>query len=336
MKNISIIYGGRSTEHDASIKSYENIMENIDLNKFIVKNIIYVDRKGKIFCNNEQVPFGKLVEVFLEENTFILNLLHGNEGEDGSWSGLADILDLKGSFESVNTSSILMNKQQQSDIIKSRCSDILKVPHTILCSFNDEKEEFVKKLKNIKTKFVVVKPSNMGASHLTEKIKKDDVESIKRLLEKIYEYDNNALIQEYIQAEEYTCGVVRKENEPYALEVINVHTGEMFLGHKEKHSKGLTEVLFINNELTNKIKEISIELFNIFGVIGMCRFDFLVNNNGIYFLEGNLIPGFSKGSAFPRMLKESGITMNIFLEELIKSFENKKERNKYLKYDIED
>lgn len=336
MKMISILYGGRSTEHDASIKSYENIIENIDSNKFIVKYNIYIDRNGEIFCNSQKISFGEIIGILFEENIFTLNLLHGTEGEDGSWSGLADIRDLKGSFESVNTSSILMNKQQQCDIIKSRYNHILKVPYTILCNIKDDKEKIVEKLKCIKTDLVVVKPNNMGASHLTEKIEKNDIKSIQKLLDKIYEYDDNALIQEYIQAEEYTCGVIRKENKPFALEVINVHTGNMFLGHKEKHNKGLTEVLFVDNLLTNKIKEISIMLFQIFDVVGMCRFDFLVKNNEIYFLEGNLIPGFSKGSAFPRMLKESGITINHFLEELINSFENKREKKKYLKYNIED
>lgn len=336
MRKLSIIYGGRSTEHDASIKSYENIIENLDEKKFKIKDSIYVDREGKIFLNEKEITLGNLIDKIENDKVFLINLLHGTEGEDGSWSGIMDIRDIGGSFESVNTSSILMNKKQQEDIVKSRCSDILKTPHTVFCKYNDDIDQIMEQIKNIKTEYVVVKPNNMGASHLTEKLRKDDIDNIKKLINAIHEYDEGVLIQEYIQAEEYTCGIIRKGNEPFALEVINVHTSESFLGHKEKHNKGYTEVAFVNNELTDKIKEISKRLFNIFGVIGMCRFDFLIRGDNIYYLEGNLIPGFSKGSAFPRMLKQSNVDMNEFIEELIKSFENRKVRNKCLKYNIED
>ena len=336
MKKISIIYGGRSTEHDASIKSYENITENLDATKFSVENSIYIARDGEVYFNEEKISFGMLMEKLEKNDSFLINLLHGTEGEDGAWSGIMDIRDIKGSFESVNTSSILMNKKQQEDIIKNRCQDILKTPVTVTCKYNENIEEKIKEIEKINTEFVVVKPNNMGASHLTEKIKITDKKQIKELIIKIHEYDEIALIQEYIQASEYTCGLIRMNNEIFPLEVINVNTEGQFLGHKEKHNKGYTKVMFVNTELTDKIKNISKRLFDLFGVIGMCRFDFLVKGEDIYYLEGNLIPGFSKGSAFPRMLKETNVDINEFLEELIYSFQNKKKITKYLKYNIED
>lgn len=336
MKKISIIYGGRSTEHDASIKSYENIVEQLDKNRFSIENCVYIERDGTVLLNKRKISFGTLIDTMEKSDTFLINLLHGTEGEDGAWSGVADIRDIKGSFESVNTSSILMNKKQQEDIIKSTYKNVLKTPLTITCKYGDDMKKAINEIKTIKSEYVVVKPNNMGASHLTEKIKTTNIEAIEKLIANIHKYDEMALIQEYIQGDEYTCGVIRKNNDLLALEVIKVNTHEQFLGHKEKHNKGYTEVLFINNELTNTIKDMSKKLFNLFGVIGMCRFDFLVKNNTIYYLEGNLIPGFSKGSAFPRMLKESNIDMNDFIEVLINSFSNKKKRIKYLKYDIED
>ena len=167
MKQLSIIYGGRSTEHDASVKSYENIKEHLDKNKFNIKNTIYVDRNGKLFFNEKEISFGNLIDNIEKDKVFLINLLHGTEGEDGSWSGIMDIRDIEGSFESVNTSSILMNKKQQEDIVKSRCSDVLKIPHTICCKYNDDIEQVIKHIECIKTEYVVVKPNNMGASHLT-------------------------------------------------------------------------------------------------------------------------------------------------------------------------
>ena len=73
-----------------------------------------------------------------------------------------------------------------------------------------------------------------------------------------------------------------------------------------------------------------------FNVIGMCRFDFLVTSSGqLYYLEGNLIPGFSNGSAFPMMLKEENISLTDFTVNLFEAFEKQKKLNKYLFYNID-
>ena len=67
----------------------------------------------------------------------------------------------------------------------------------------------------------------------------------------------------------------------------------------------------------------------------MCRFDFLVSNSKIYYLEGNLIPGFSNESAFPMMLKEAKISLSDFLSYLINSYDKTEKKNKYLPYRID-
>ena len=137
MKKIGIIYGGRSTEHDASLKSQENFYNNLDKGIFDIKELIFVDREGKIFFNGEEISFGNLIDK-IQRNSDIsyLNLLHGQEGEDGSWSGVFDICDIKGTFETVNTSSILMNKYQQSSVVFSLSSDLL-IPVTKIVKKED-------------------------------------------------------------------------------------------------------------------------------------------------------------------------------------------------------
>ena len=90
--NIGIIYGGRSTEHDASIKSKENFCNNLD-NRFNIVELVFVDRLGNIQLNNKNISFGDLINhVKDNKEIFYINLLHGQEGEDGSWSGVFDII----------------------------------------------------------------------------------------------------------------------------------------------------------------------------------------------------------------------------------------------------
>jgi len=336
MNKIGIFYGGRSTEHDASLKSKETICEMAT--DFEIVDLVFVDRNGEIFLNEKKITLGELID-HLKENkdVFYLNFLHGQEGEDGSWCGLFDIIDVVGSFESVNTSSILMNKYQQS-MVAGQTINNLNIPKSALIYKTDDKSQIILKLNSINSDFVIVKPNSMGASHFTDKFATKDSDQIVDFVKKILEYDDFAIIQEYIDGEEYTCGVIMIDGKIKTLPIIHVKSSiEGFLGHTSKHTKASSNIDFNDFKESSQISEITEKLWNLFGIKGMCRFDFLISPNGsIYFLEGNLLPGFSGGSAFPRMLKMAGVSINDFIKNLIQNFQQNKVRNKFLPYSIED
>ena len=338
MKDIAIIYGGRSTEHDASVKSKETFVENLSKDRFNIVEIIFVDREGRIFCNEEEIKIGDLVnKIKYNKSIFYLNLLHGNEGEDGAWCGVFEVCDGIGSFETVNTSSILMNKYQQSCVVNG--SNLgLKIPQTVLVRSGYSDERIKQKINQITSEFIIVKPNTMGASHFTKKFSKEHTEQIINFIKSIFEYDKAVLVQEFIVGEEYTCGVIQYKGDIKPLPIIHVKTNTDFLGHEEKHKPGYTTIDFNDFDEKSKINKISSELFEIFNIIGMCRFDFLIESvsKQIYFLEGNLIPGFSSGSAFPRMLKKADVSFDDFVDNLYDSYTNYKKNNKYLPYKIED
>ena len=335
MRKIGIIYGGRSTEHDASLKSKENFFKNLDKDQFDIVELIFVDRYGRIYLNKKEITIGQLSnKIKYEKDIYYLNLLHGQEGEDGSWSGIFDICDGKGTFEKVNTSSILMNKYQQGIVAKYSLDEVL-MPQTVLIKENDILN-LSQKLKKLKSDYIIVKPNNMGASHFTEKLLKKDIGKINTLISKIFEFDDEVVIQEFIEGEEYTCGVINYNNELKPLPIIHAKSKTGMLDHRVKHRQGNVKCDFNNFNEKSKIEKISIELFKLFEVIGMCRFDFIVTpDSKIYYLEGNLIPGFSNESAFPMMLREANISLTEFTINLFNAYDNHKLKNKYLSYKID-
>jgi len=335
MKNLGIIYGGRSTEHDASLKSKDNFYNNLDREKFNVVELIFIDRDGSIYLNNSLISLGELIDKMkVNKDIFYLNLLHGQEGEDGSWSGIFDICDINGSFETVNTSSVLMNKFQQSAVVAYSFPNLL-IPKTQLIKRDDiDNLDFI--INNLECENIIIKPNTMGASHFVKKIKKTDIFEIKETLQKIFEFDREIIIQEFIQGEEYTCGVIKYENDTKSLPIIHVKSNFEFLDHVSKHSHGNTKCDFEYFEKSELLHDLSKQLFKMFNIIGMCRFDYLITDLGeIYYLEGNLIPGFSNGSAFPMMLKEENISLTDFTINFLKAYENSKGINKYLPYNID-
>ena len=90
MEKITVIYGGKSFEHDISIRSYKSFVENI--NKKYQLSTIYVDKDGLWHENNKLM--NNVVD-FLKEQDVIFPLIHGNIGEDGKLQGLFETFDIK-------------------------------------------------------------------------------------------------------------------------------------------------------------------------------------------------------------------------------------------------
>ena len=329
-RKIAFIYGGRSTEHDASLKSYESFINNLSTDDFYVCCNIFIDRYGKAYLNKKETTIGEIVDFIKDNNDiFWVNLLHGQEGEDGSWSGIFDIIDGKGTIESVFTSAILMDKYAQSCFAFHALRGMIKIPEMQILKKGDI-------FSNDKGwKKIVVKPNKMGASHFTEVFYENELEGMPYLADEIFKYSDTALIQEFINGDEYTCGVIKENGIIRTLPVIKVSTESGILGHMEKHKAGFAKVVFMEDDIANKIKKCSAKLFELFQVRGMARFDFIIQNDEIYFLEGNLIPGFSGESAFPMMLKKQGISLNEFLIILMDTYTYEEKQCKFLPYTIE-
>ncbi|PGW57453.1 D-alanine--D-alanine ligase family protein [Bacillus thuringiensis] len=355
MGKYCIFMGGRSTEHDASLLSYQGILKS-HLNplhtKIELMKVYYISRDGEVFLHDkspfplmedellqgEKLNVSKFIEMLCKDPTYQLNLLHGNEGEDGSWQGLADILDLNGSYESVFASSLTMNKWAQSILATSICQPELLIPRTWKVSESDD-DTFLKQIIfELKGKECVIKPNKMGASHFTETYKDINLEKLKEIKENILKYDTHVIIQEFIKGIEYTVGCISVNNKLEILPIIEAKTKRNFLGHTEKHRKGHIDirVIFDKKDLFDQLKRITEQLFIAFELSFMCRFDFIVDSSGsIYFLEGNSIPGLMSGSAFTKMLHESNFTFEDFLLFHIKSGENMEKIKKKLIYSIE-
>ena len=88
----------------------------------------------------------------------------------------------------------------------------------------------------------------------------------------------------------------------------------------------------VDDLLTKRIQELSVEIAGVFNIVGMCRFDFIVKNDKIYYLEGNLVPSLASTGSFNYMLKAAGIDFNDFVADIIYSFEQRQNSNKLLVY----
>ena len=311
MEKIGLIYGGKSFEHDISIKSKNSFINNI--NKKYDVSEIYVDKDGNWYKD------GKLLEniiEYLKELDIVFPLIHGNIGEDGKLQGLFETFNIKYVGSNTISSALAMDKGFCKIILDKY--NIKQVPYIIV----NKKS----KIKEIIEKFtfpVIIKPAN-GGSSIGINVANNTKELIKALT-KAFKYDKKVIVEKFIKARELEVGIINNNG------IITSSVGEIksngFYDYEAKYIKN-TEVIVDTNlkkETILKIKETARNVFKILECNDFARCDFLYDetNDELYFNEINTIPGFTEISMFPKLFIHDGYTYTEILDILIKSAKKK-------------
>jgi len=283
-KNIIILFGGRSAEHEVSINSASAVYDHLNKRKF--KPIcLYISKNGmwKVVdspkCADEKEPFSSFLpwntknHTELPESSVYFPVLHGPYGDDVFYEN---------------------NWVQDRKIV-------------------------IEKIKKKYSTPFFIKPSNLGSSIGITK-----VQSLSQLSEAIhlaFSYDNKILIEEAIEGREFECSVLGNENPVSSLpgEIIPSRT---FYDYQDKYIEGKTGFGIpadIPESTAKEIQRISIAAFKSIECSGMARVDFFLQKKSqkIYLNEINTIPGFTEISMYPKLWEASGMTFTQLLEKLI-------------------
>ncbi|MER8665546.1 D-alanine--D-alanine ligase [Mesorhizobium sp. M1148] len=336
---VSFIFGGISTEYDSSVSSLRNIISSylelpVNRRPFGVKNIYHLNRENGLI---RTIPLtgvseAQNIDAYIESNVaalggpllstigsvdpckeYLVNLLHGQFGEDGGIQWLAALLGLKGTFGDPHVASLTMNKHAMSLFVSSQLPpDIVRIPKTRLIKPKTVEHEIP--IANSMQGPVVVKPNSLGSSILTEVFddpvaRQDDMLEI---ISEILRYDRAALLQEYIPGYEYSCGCIVNASGITLLPVVEIQTQRRFFGSKEKNCSDLYGLRVVDDSdpISVKVKDITNKIAGAVDLYNIARFDFRVNDESeVYFLECNYLPGLGTGGIFPTMLQSAGMTV---------------------------
>ncbi|MCI5984372.1 MAG: D-alanine--D-alanine ligase [Firmicutes bacterium] len=307
MEKITVIYGGKSFEHDISIRSYKSFVENI--NKKYQLSTIYVDKDGLWHENNKLM--NNVVD-FLKEQDVIFPLIHGNIGEDGKLQGLFETFDIKYVGSNTISSALAMDKAFCKIILDKY--NIKQVPYVIL-----NKKTKIKEITSKLNYPVIVKPAN-GGSSIGISIANNARELVKAL-SNAFKYDKKVVVEKFVKARELEVGVI--ENNGIICSSIGEIKSQGFYDFDSKYIKD-TEVIVnadLKKETKLKIKEYAREIFKILECSGFARVDFLYDeiNEELYFNEINTIPGFTDISMFPKLFINDGYSYSEIIDILIKN-----------------
>ena len=305
---IAVLAGGLSNEREVSLRSGKNVFKA--LIELGYKNVTLIDVDRNIAST-------------LKENKieYAFNVLHGRYGEDGCVQGVLEFLNIPYTGCGVMASAICMDKI----MTKSVLAGYKDIP--LIKSINAySKEEAKTKVKELNFP-IIIKPSHEGSSIGMTKVNTTD--ELDSALDVAFKCDKEILIEEYLQGESATVGVLERinekgERETFATPILGFRTKTEWYDYEAKYTKGLTEFILpadFSPELTKKIQDISIKAFKACGCKGLSRVDFLVYNNIPYVLEINTNPGMTDTSDLPAQSLEMGINYNELTDIILKTAE---------------
>lgn len=302
MKKVLIIYGGNSYEHDISIKSYKNIIDNIDKSKYIVDSI-YIT-KDNVWLNDDK-KIDNIIE-FIKGFDVVLPIIHGYGGEDGKLQGMLDLFDIKYVGSKCGSSYICMDKIRTKEILSNY--DIPQLPY----------ELYSGKL-NIDYP-VIIKPSSGGSSiGINVAYNKEQFD---KYISDAYKYDSKIIVEKFIEnPKEIECACLKDKNN-LIIEIGSVEQENAFYDYKTKYENDSVVTNLnpdISDTIKDKLKEYCIKIFDILDLDNLSRIDFLIKNNSIYLNEINTIPGFTDISMFPMLINKKGINYKDIITTLIEN-----------------
>lgn len=316
---VALLTGGYSGESIISLRSSQNIARNIDHTKHDIY-ILHVTKDNWYYDNaGQQIPVDKndfSIKLGHQKITFdvAMIMIHGTPGEDGLLQGYLEMIGLPFTTCSSSISALTFHKYICNNFVRS--FGLVNVAPSILVRSVDQfhPENIINQIKLP----CFVKPEAGGSSIGSSRVNK--AEDLLPALHKALCEDKQCLIERFIAGREITCGVIRHHNQIIALPLTEIISKKEFFDYEAKYTPSLADEITpapLDQTLTNKIQSISAQLYDRLLCRGVVRFDYIVNEQGIWFLEVNTIPGMTAESIIPKQAQSYGWSMTELIEILI-------------------
>ena len=304
---VAVIYGGRSGEHEISIRSAKSILAALDRGRYDVMEY-FIDQNGK------WAPEPILPEPGAQpEIDVVFPVLHGTFGEDGTVQGLLELANLPYVGAAVLASSVSMDKEMTKRLCGERGLPI--VEYVVQRRHELDPAPIAKGFPFP----VFVKPANLGSSVGISKVSTPaELEPAMRLAA---EFDRKIIIERGIEGRELECAVLGNDD-PVASLPCEILPSREFYDYEDKYLLDQAQFRLpadLSAEQTSELRRLAVESYRAVGCEGMARVDFLLESSTdkLYLNEINTIPGFTSISMFPKMWEHSGLDFSALLDRLI-------------------
>ncbi len=335
MKKISVLllFGGESSEHEVSVSSARNVHQAIDREKYSV-DLCYIDESGGWWyvteftdqiatenCRQLLPVFGKATFMMqpsgqLLKPDVIFPILHGRNGEDGSVQGVAQLLHIPIVGCGVTASGIAMNKLACKAALEANNINVIPyISHYEYQAISDFDQ-----LSSQLGDTLFVKPARAGSSVGINKVR--NKEELQQALREAHKHDSIVLIERAITGQELEVAVLGTPPHHRVSGVGEIIPSKDFYTYEDKYASDSEAKVSVDANISAKNKErvrvASGRIFEILDCKGLSRIDYILGDDDtLYVMEVNTLPGFTDISMYPKLWQNEGISYKQLIDELI-------------------
>jgi D-alanine-D-alanine ligase len=357
---VGVIFGGRSGEHEVSLRSAESVINALDRDKYDIVPIA-ITQQGKWLASSEATNllpsaviesadqhvaiFGDPTEKGLARFTgegktderdkidVIFPVLHGTYGEDGTIQGLLEMADVPYVGCGVLGSAAGMDKVVMKRLFREAGLPIVEFVHFLRTQWEADPLLVESRVAEEIGFPCFVKPANLGSSVGISKA--TDAKSLSEAIDLAAKYDRKIIVERGVDAREIEVSVLGNDAPMASLPGEIIPQSADFYDYKAKYVDANGARLMIPAELgaeqTAEIQRLAVLAFQAIDGAGLGRVDFFLERetNKLLLNEINTMPGFTSISMYPKLWEASGVGYGELIDRLIElAFERHQEKSR--------
>ncbi len=364
---VGIVFGGRSGEHEVSLRSARSVIEAFDRKKYQVVPLA-IGKDGRWLSPSESANLlpAQTKRLLTGEMTgmedaltivadpshkglvaidslspvktkidLVFPVLHGTFGEDGTIQGLFEMAGIPYIGCGVLASSSGMDKVAMKALFREAGLPLCKYVWFLRSGWEKNDVALARRISREIGFPCFVKPANLGSSVGISRA--DNLQGLQLAVALAARYDRKIIVEEALDAREIECAVIGNDEPEASLpgEYVVLEKGAEFLDYTEKYSStGHVEFIVparISSRLTALVRQLAVKAFKSLDCAGLSRVDFFLKrgSNELLLNELNTMPGLTDVSGYPKMWEATGLPFSQVIDRLVElAFERHNDKSR--------
>ncbi len=343
---VALLFGGKSGEHEVSLRSAASILKALNRAKYEVIPI-GITKEGhwrsdpkfleaafpSILESGSPVllpaePSGNtLMQVLSDSGSIgrrakidvVFPALHGTYGEDGTIQGLLDMANVPYVGAGVLGSSVGMDKDVMKRLLQHAGLPVVAFRTFLDYQWQSQPERAQQAIERELGYPCFVKPANLGSSVGISKVKHR--EALQPAIELAAQYDRKVVVEQGLDVREIECSVLGND-QPQASVPGEIVPSHEFYDYDAKYLDESSRLLIpapLDKPQARLVQELAIQTFLVTECSGLARVDFFLEKSSgkIYVNEINTLPGFTSISMYPKLWEATGVPYDELIDKLI-------------------
>ena len=326
-RNIAIVCGGDSSEHDVSMRSAQGLYSFFDKERY---NIYVVDVKGQDW--HVDLQNGDTAKIDKNDFSFKMDgktvtfdyayiTIHGTPGENGLMQGYFELLHIPYSTSGVLVEAMTFDKYVLNNYLRGFG---VNVAESVLLRRGEEEKYSDEEIEKRIGMPCFVKPAADGSSFGVSKVKNAD--QLAPALRVAFMESDEVMVESFMKGTEISIGCYKTRDKAVVFPATEVVTSNEFFDYDAKYNGQVQEITpaRLSPETTKRVEEETNRIYDILHCNGIIRIDYIISkdadgNDKINMLEINTTPGMTATSFIPQQVRAAGLDIKDVLTDIVEN-----------------